>query len=333
MKLVALLLACGCSKPAKPVQLATVADITGEATLVAGTRRVAVYGGETWWQSDAGTLPIGAAIAQLVRSSEAADVFLGADPIIVAGEEHAETITRFTPQLQPTRVGLDGLPSKILALGDGREAWLAHVGIFDQLLFVTGTQVEAAPKLALVGPPADTVSPVSARLCAVPKVEDIAVRANEVYTLVSECNEEAPLRIVAYPSGRISLLPTRERLAMSFMKLAVSPDGKLHLIGIRNGHVYVENVLDDMVLKRSMVLTPSAATRVETALYADDGAFWTLVLDANNKPQILRDGMLVATPSPPKALALDDKLGVVVLADKVLLAERPGARFVIETHR
>jgi hypothetical protein len=333
MKLVALLLACACSKPAdKPVKLTAIADITGEATLVAGTRRVAVYGGETWWQSDAGGLPIGATIAQeRARLGGLVDIFLGATPILVGGEEHHEEHLRITSSVTP--IDFDVEVSKIVTLRNGREAWLARVGIVDQIVFVTGTNVEITPKLPLVGPPADTVSPVSARLCATPKTEDIAVFGDEVYALVGECNEEAPLRIVAYPSGRVSMLPTRERLAMSFMKLAVSRDGKLHLVGIRDGHVHVENVLDDMVLKSSSVLTRFAATRVETALYADDGAFWTLVLDAYNKPQVLRDGMLVATPSPPKALALDDKFGVVVLTDKVLLAERPGARFVIETHR
>jgi hypothetical protein len=324
MRLVALLLlACACKD--KP-PLAKLADITGDATLVAGTRRVAVYGGHAWWQSDAGGLPLDLESGH--RGQEITDVFLGTDPIAVGGEEHAETIVRI--KNIPAALDFAGHPSKIVALDDGREAWLAHVGISDELLFVNGTQFEETPKLMLLGAPAEAASPVSARLCATPKVEDIAVLGNDVYALVTECNDASPIRIVTYPGGHVDRLPSRGELGMTFMKLVVSRDGKLHIAGIRDGHLAIDH-LDRG--KHARGRSSVAATRVQTAVAADDGAIWTLVLDANNKPQVLRNGTVVTTPGPPKALALDDKVGVVVLADKVLLAERPGARFVIETHR
>lgn len=332
MKRAVLVLACACGKPADKPLLGTAADISGEVTLVAGARRFALYGGDTWWQSDLGEQPaIGTAIArESARLGGLVDVFLGTTPIVVGGEEHREEYLRITSSVTP--IDFDGHPAKVLALRD-REAWLARTGIVDQVVFVVDTHVEATPKLALVGPPVEAASPVSARLCATPKVEDIAALGDEVYALVTECNDDAPMRIVVYPSGRVAMLPSRKHLAMTFVKLAVSPDGKMHLAGIRDGRFGIEHVIDQMPYKRSLAVTTFAATRVEAAVVADDGAFWALVLDAESKPQVLRNGARVPLTGTPRGLALGDKLGVVVLVDGALLAERPGARVVIAPRR
>jgi hypothetical protein len=202
-------------------------------------------------------------------------------------------------------------------------------GIFEQVVFVDDTRVEQAPALALVGPKSEGASPVSAKLCAQPKVEDIAVGDDVLYAYVTECHEAAPNRIVTYPDRR-DVASWPKDGAMRFAKLAASRTGKLHLAGIRDGHLAIDHLIDGKVSTETF---PVVAQVVLATVADDDEAVWVLVLDAGSKHLVTRNGAVVAVGSEPKGLALDDKLGVVVLTANSLFAERPGSRVVLAPRR
>ena len=339
--LVALAIACKSEQAPPPPGASAargfgvVAEIRGTATLVAGTRRIALRAGTAWYESEAGALVDKPALGAAIAREEAAlggvvDVFLGSTPIVVGGEEHHEAHVRLTPARED--VALDGLATKIVTMRDGRELWAYTHELSKLVAVISGPTASPPAVFEQIGPPAESASPVSKRLCEAPHVQDLAVSDRAAYALVTECNDEAPLRLVTFDGGKPieTRLPSRKELVIAFELLAVSRGGTAYLVGVRDRRLAIDRLANGVESQ-----TFDRVARVFAAVVADDDAVWTLVLDERGTSVVLRDGKRVELGDgrTATALGLDDKLGVVVLARGAnamwLLAERPGAPVVI----
>lgn len=296
-----LLLLVACRREPAPPVFGVAAELRGEVTLVAGTSRFALHVDERWYESERGAL-----VERAVRVPREGEVFLGKTPIVIAGEEHAETKFRITP----ARVAIDTpyVPTQIETLADGREIWAYTEAL------VSNVMVDLVPMtpLARTGPVPPDLSPVRARVCEHPALVDLSASATAAYALFLECDPNTARRLVEIGGGE-TRLPSRAEVPLSSEKLA----GRV-LVGVEDGKL--------AIMREGKRVRHGAATRVLRAISADDGAVWTHAIDGNGAQTVARDGVPVELGAPPVAIARDTVLGVVVLAGARLYAERPPAK-------
>ncbi|MBA3498782.1 MAG: hypothetical protein H0T65_00295, partial [Deltaproteobacteria bacterium] len=292
-----------------------------------GTRRFALRVDDRWYDATAGKLVENPALGAALAKEAPTDVFLGATPVAVSGEEHHEKHVRFTPAREELTVL--GVATKIEATRDGLEVWAYTHELEKNLALVRGGTISYPKPFARVGPMPESMSPVSAKLCERPHVADVAASDRAVFALVTECSPLAPLRLAEYANEaaepKETQLATRRDLGISFEKLVVSRTGRVHVVGVRDKRLAIDTLVDGKLAASTF----APVSRVFSAVAADDEAVWTLVIDTAGKAAILRDGMQMATKAAPSGLAVDETLGVVVLAGSQLYAERPGPRVVI----
>jgi hypothetical protein len=300
-----------------------------DATLVVGSRRVAVLAGDRWLEPVAGGLREDRAVGTSVANARATlggdvQIFLGAAPIVLGGDEHREAHVRITPAPQP--IEAEGLLARVAARRDGTELWQLDDRLRTQLAVVdaAGT-VRALPEYPLIGPAVVGLSPVKAKLCATPHLQDLATTGDDVLALVTECSLDAPVRIVRYrwpgPVATVERLRSASELGFEPTRLVVARDGSRALVGVARGHVVVGRVAADG--KVTPVASLANVTRLAAAAIGDDAAVWTLTLgsaDGADRWQVARDGELVAVVDRsgralrPTQLAFDEHLGIVVVA-------------------
>ncbi|MGN6109106.1 MAG: hypothetical protein ACTHU0_28630 [Kofleriaceae bacterium] len=330
--------------PAPRAELRAFAELRGHAELIAGTGRAAVVVGDAHWyeldeRGPASQPMIGAALGRTRAElgGELLELHLGRLPIVSGGEEHRERVVRLAPE--PGAVELHGMLVQVATTAGGIDVWRSEHELRSELSAIdaAGARTELPP-LPRIGPEPESRSPVSARACAAPKVREIAASGDQVLALVTECHPSAPVRIARYrwpgPTVEVRTLPPLGELGLEIDRLVVARDGTPILVGRRDGVVQIARVTAAGALEA----TPGPA-RVELVLdaeVADDGAVWTRTLgraaDGRDQLAIARDGAPVELASPaghplrPEGLALDDQLGVVVLAlegsSRWLLAER-----------
>ena len=314
----------GSASAAAPRAFGVLAEIRGgDAALLGGTRRFALRVGDRWYDAVSGRLVENKSLAV----PDATDIFLGVTPIAVVGEEHHEQHVRLGAER--TEVPLLGVATKIEATRDGLEIWAYTHELEKNLALVRGGTVTYPKPFARIGPLPESISPVSAKLCERPHIADVAASERAVFALVTECSPLAPLRLAEYASAdaeaKETQLATRRDLGIAFERLVVSNSGRVHVVGVRDRRL----AIDRLVAGTLQAATFEPVARVVAAVAADDEAVWTLVLDSAGKASVLRDGKPMPTDAAPTGLAIDDALGVVVLAKDKLYAERPGPRVVI----
>lgn len=329
------------SAPA-PGTLRAIAELRAPATLIAGTRRIALSIGDAWYEPDASGLAprpaLGAAIARAsAELPPPLDTFLGAAPIVSGGEEHRERTLRFAPQ--PQSIALHGVLAQVATAG-AIEVWRYEHELRSELAIVDAAGALAPlPALPLAGPPAEAASPVSAKACAAPKVRDLAGADAAVLALITECHRSAPVRIATYRAAAGALAPavvaplgTLAELDLEGIDLLATRAGEPILVGRRGGAVAVLRFSGGAP---AVALGPRDVEVVTHAAVADDGAVWTRTVGAR-APRVIviaRNGSPVALTGPagtavrPESLAFDARLGVVVLAagasSQWLFAEHP----------
>jgi hypothetical protein len=282
-----------------------------DATLVASGTRVAVVTGDHWYElgpgAPANVPAIATEIAKLRDELGDVEVYLGAMPIVVGGEEHHEQYIRLAPER--SAIDLDGHLVRVAATG-GHELWQFEERLRAQLATVGERGLVVLPAHANAGPPIDSPSPVSAKRCAAPAIADLAVAGDAIHALLVECNPAAPVRIATHrwPGPRVDLASFT--LALAPQQLAGAT-----IAGVANG---------TLALATNGTLKPTtiAASVVIEAVAAADGAIWTLTTTEQDQRTVARDGVAI-TVARPAQLAFDTDHGVVVLAsDGTLLAER-----------
>ncbi len=320
----------------------------GSATLVVGSRRIALLTGDDWLVPAAGaprTDPeIGAAIAKTrIALGGDFELYLGAQPIAVGGEEHRESFVRLAST--PMTVAVKGSLARVATVHGSLDVWQLEDRLRSQLVVVgPGGMASPLPALVRGGPDVPGLSPIAAKACEAPHVKDLAASGDGVFALVTECNLDAPLRIVGYrwagatsrPSVDVAQLASPSELGFEPTQLVVARDGTRALVGAAHGALVIGRLARDGKVTSSASLTP--VTLVANAAVADDGSVWTLTLGADPAGhdvwQIARDGVVArvidraGTPLRPSQLAFDERYGIVVLAtnaDRVwLLIERAG---------
>lgn len=331
------LVACKGDKPRPPALVQITAAPSGELALIPGTHRVALRFGDQGWieladGAEVGHPELGKAIALAAGDGGLAEVFLGAMPIVIAGEHHHETVVRITPARIP--IELHGSVYEIVTTSDNREAWRYEHEVVSQLAFVAGSEVTPVAPLAKLGPDDDAASPVRRRLCRTPRVLDLDAAGATVYALVTECSPRAPIRVVAYDApdrAREIRVQSAEQLQLAPAVLAVSRTGDAAIAGIRApGRLAIARIAAGGTATVTAHL--DGVTRVHGAVVADDGAVWVLAFTSAGAV-LARDGLPVALanqhgePLVPEQLAYSRGHGVVVLAT------RDGARYLLAEHR
>ena len=313
------------------------------AVLIAGSRRVAIDAGDAGWFEPAPGTPrevpaTAAAIAKLRRELGGDfQVFLGAHPIAVGGEDHHEAIIRLEPV--PRTIALDGHLAKVSALDNGVEVWQfderlrAELAVVDKAGLVT-----TLPALELISPTDPGLSPMSAKACAAPKIPSLASTGTVVFALLIECNPNAPIRIATYrgtgPNVALESLESTTQLGFEPKHIVARRDGTRAIVGAAAGKLWIGRVASDgKIVKRASLADVRVV--VDAAL-AGDGAVWALTLsvgsDERDVWQVSRDGEVVFIADPagtalrPAQLAFDERYGVVVIAtaatESWLLIER-----------
>jgi hypothetical protein len=321
-----------------PARLRPIAELRERAVLVEGTRRIALRVGEAgWYEPDARGLAaqplIGGAIARArAELGEPADVFLGTHPILAGGEEHRERFLRFAPA--PREIALSGLLVQVATAGP-LDVWRYEHELRSELATVDAAgAIAPLPALPRIGPDAPARSPVSAKACAAPKVRDLAGTGDAVLALVTECHPRAPVRIATYrwpgPAREVATLGTLAELDLQIDRLLATRGGAPILVGRRGDEVVVLRI--GAGGRAAASRGPTGVEAVSHAAVADDGAVWTRSL-GRDRVVLARDGAPIALASPggaplrAESLALDERLGIVVLASegasRWLLAERP----------
>ena len=343
---VAALVACkGDTPPPKtePVRppLSVAVEVRGPAQLVLGTGKVALRAGDRWFDFVDGKPVENAATAaaittQLAAMGGEADIFLGATPILVGGEHHHEK------HLRPdgTRIDIHGVALEIVSMRGGTEVWRYDHELASQVALVMGLTVTEMPSLELVAPELAGMSPVSRRKCAVPQIVDLDA-SEFAYALVVECNEAAPIRVMAYERAdqrvRDIRLPSPEALRFKPQVLAVR-DKRVDVVGIRAPDLLaVTKLVDGTTPDGTVTTTLAGVSRVLAAVIADDGALWVLAT-TNDGIVVTRDGKPVPLDGKrPAQLGFDRTLGVVVLVTGInaqyLLAEHATTPLVITPPR
>ena len=345
----------GSGPPADGARAATpalrpVAELRERALLVGGTRRIALWVGDAgWYEPDARGLAaqplIGSAIARArAELGELTDAFLGTRPILAGGEEHRERVLRFLPA--PAPVALPGMLVQVAATG-ALDVWAYEHELRTELATVDAAGTLAAlPAFPLLGPAAESISPVGAKACAAPKVRDLAGTGDAVLALVTECHPRAPVRIATYrwpapgapPVRTIATLGSLAELDLEIDHLLATRAGAPILVGRRGGTAVVLR-LGGAGAAGAPAIGSSGVEAVTHAAVADDGAVWLLALGrgpgGRDRIVVSRDGAPVdlatpaGTPLRAESLAFDERLGIVVLAHegavRWLLAERAAA--------
>jgi hypothetical protein len=331
--------------PATAPALRPIAELREPAILIEGTRRIALWVGEAgWYEPDARGLAaqplLGAALAHArAELGEPADVFLGTRPILAGGEEHRERFLRFAPA--PQEIALHGMLVQVAAAGP-LDVWRYEHELRTELITVDASgAIGVLPAFPRLGPDAPARSPVGAKACATPKVRDLAGTGDAVLALVTECHPRAPVRIATYrwpgPARELATLGTIAELDLQIDRLLATRDGAPILVGRRGDTVVVMRIGAGGQVAASR--GPTGIDTVSHAAVADDGAVWTRSLGRGEQDRdrvvIARDGAPIALASPgggplrAESLALDDRLGIVVLAtegaSRWLLAEHPPA--------
>ena len=333
---VALLVACKSEpEPAPPAKslLSVAAEVRGRASLVAGTRRIALRAGVRWFDFVDGKPVENAALAasiaqQFDAMGGEADIFLGTTPILVGGEHHHEVHVR----PGGVRVELDGLASEVVTTSD-REVWRFEHELVSHVAFVRGTDVVVPPHAERIGPEPQSASPVSRRKCKHPLFVDLDATATTAYALVVECSDAAPIRVLAYDGDRAReiRMQSADELKLKPAAIAVR-DSRIAVVGIREPETLAVASPDNTV-----ATNVTGVSRVLVAVIADDNALWVLATTRDGTI-VVRDGKpVVLDGKRPTHLALDAHLGVVVLATGInaqyLLAERPTTSLVITPPR
>jgi len=319
-----------------PARLHPIASFP-DARLVVGSRRVAIMSGERWLEPaalDSASGPrevaaLGASLAK-ARATLGGDlqVLLGGSPIVVGGEEHRESHVRLEPA--PHVIEVEGLLARVAARRDGTELWQLDDRLRSQLAVVdaTGT-VSVLPEHPLIGPAVVGLSPVKAKACATPHVQELATTGDDIFALVTECSGDAPIRIARYhwpspgarPVTTVEQLDSAHALGFEPQHLVVARDGTRALVGAARGQLVVARVSSGG--KLTSVASLSNVTRVADAAIGDDGAVWALTLgtsDGRDHWQVARDGEVVPVTDRagralrPSRLAFDEHYGVVVMA-------------------
>ncbi len=334
--------------PDGPHALRAIAELRDRAVLVEGTRRIALWVGEAgWYEPDARGLAaqplLGGALARArAELGEPADVFLGTRPILAGGEEHRERFLRFAPA--PRDLALHGLLLQVAVAAGRLDVLRYEHELRTELASVDASgAIAELPALPRVGPDAPARSPVGAKACATPKVRDPAGPGDAVLAMVTECHPRAPVRIATYRWPADAAAPAREIVAIGSLteldlqldRLLATRAGAPILVGRRGGDVVVLRIGAGGEAAPSR--GPTAVEAVTHAAVADDGAVWLRAIGRGERHRdrvvISRDGAAIALASPSGAplraesLALDERLGIVVLAaegaSRWLLAERP----------
>ena len=321
--------------------LRPVIELREHASLIAGTRRIALWVGEAgWYEPDARGLAaqplIGAAMArargELGELGELSDVFLGTRPILAGGEEHRERVLRFLPA--PSPVALPGMLVQVVAAG-ALDVWRYEHELRTELATVDAAGTLAVlPAFPLLGPVAESLSPVGAKACAAPKVRDLAGTGEAVLALVTECHPRAPVRIATYrwpapdapPSRTVATLGSLAELDLEIDHLLATRAGAPILVGRRGGAAVVLRLGAGAGGAPAAAVGPTGVEAIPDAAVADDGAVWLLALGrgpgGRDRLTVSRDGVPVGVTTPagaplrPERLAFDEHLGIVVLANE-----------------
>ena len=313
MRLALALALAACGKPTEQATnqgsgsaaatLRVVTRLAADSTLVAGSRRVAIFSGDRWLESKAGALePVPATAAELVRLRGGLgelELHLGLTAIAIGGEEHHERIVR----IGAGEVVLADAHVEQVVATDAHEVWSYKDRLRSRLAVIDPAgQLTPLPELALIGKPIEGASPVSTKLCATPAIEDVAATRDTVVALVVECDPDAPVRLVTYrwpgPTATVELVGSRTALGFAPRQLAVNR-GARAIAG--PGHVLRLGAAQP---------TRFAGASITGLELADDGTPWLLADGA-----LLRDGVTVPVArGTPTALARDAGLGIVVLA-------------------
>jgi len=331
--------------------LRPIAELRERAVLVEGTRRIALWVGEAgWYEPDGRGLAaqplMGAAIARArAELGELTEVFLGTRPVLAGGEEHRERVLQLAPA--PRELALRGMPVQVATAG-ALDVWRYEHELRSELATIDAAgAVTALPALPRLGPDVEAMSVVGAKACATPRVRDLAGARDAVLALVTECHPRAPVRIATYrwppagagsaPAREVATLGTLAELDLQIDRLLATRDGAPILVGRRGDTVVVMRVgAGGGATSWGRLAGVEAVTH---AAVADDGAVWIRTIgrgeQGHDRVVIARDGAPQELASPAGAslraesLALDDRLGIVVLASegaaRWLLAERPPA--------
>ena len=338
--LVVALVACkgDATPPPKSEPLSVAVEVRGRAQLALGTRAIALRAGERWFDFVDGkpveNVATAAAIAtQIAALGGDADIFLGATPIIVGGEHHHEKHVR----PDGTRIDIHGIALEIVSMRGGVEVWRYDHELASQVALVTGSTVSVAPSVQRIGPDIEGLSPVSKRKCAHPAILDLDA-SEYAYALVVECNEAAPIRVIAFEGveQRELRLQSPEALRFKPEVLAVR-DKRVAVVGIREPDVLAVTQLSDEKPDGVVTTSVTGVSRVLAAVIADDNALWVFATSKDGTI-VIRDGKAVPLDGKrPTHLALDAHLGVVVFAAGInahyLLAERATTSIVITPPR
>lgn len=312
-----LIAACG-SKSPDPEPAPTLKQIGRfpGATLVASSGgRVALAMPERWYEVIAGgtrEVPtIGAELAKLRAQHGDLELFLGVDPVVVAGEEHHEEVTRLVPEPRP--IAFEGHIVRVVASRDA-EVWQFEERLRARLALVDVRGETLLPAHENIGAPIVSPSPVSAKRCAAPAILDLYAQGDEIHALLVECNPAAPVRVVTYGRGATGFA-IRNQLAIQPTELVLKPSqlAGTVVVGIADGKLAISR-------RSGTTRSTIAASLVLEAVLASDGSVWTLTTTERDERALARDGIVVSLAARPSQLGLDDDAGVVVLADGILFA-------------
>lgn len=320
-----------------PGTLQLVAQLRGLPVLVEGTRRIALrFADEAFWYETApGKLELRADVGDRVARTIAElggappDVLLGATVIVSGGEHHREKHVRVGDP--PREVEVEGFVDQVAAFDSGDEIWRVEHEAQKQLVIVhaDGRVAPVAP-FERIGKEIETMSPVSAKICAQPATIDIASNGTHVVALVRECDPEAPYRIARFqlpgPSLTITKLGSQAALGFDARAIAIAPAGEVALVGTRGDAHAIARI--DATGRVTITVGPAGVRVIGEAVMADDGAVWSTV--ALNGGTVLRDNVAVPLRARGEVLRAvelwhDRHFGVVVIAaaeTRWLLAER-----------
>jgi hypothetical protein len=289
------------------------------STLLVGTRRVGIVADQGYYEPGAPPVLRGTLSTELGKVTAELGIpekFLGVHPIIVGGEEHHEKHIQLTPA--PREVDLHGHLIRVVSLPIGVDVWQFEERLRAQLAVVDEAgKVTVLPDHELVGPPLADPSPVLAKQCAAPQIADLIVNGDAAIALLTECNPDAPVRLVTYrwpgPAPTVERLGSTKELGWKPDHLVASGDRRA-LVGAAHGKLVIHRL---GATRRDDLL--AGVTRVIEAVMTDDGAVWTLTI-AGDDWQVARDGVVVpladssGTAMKPAQLGFDSRHGVVVLA-------------------
>lgn len=349
--------AAGDARLALVARIAAPPRRAGPATLVAGTRRIAVWDGAAgWYEPDARGLAAQPLVGRAIAAARdavgpLAEPHLGSLPVLSGGDEHREQHLRLAPAAQPIAI-----PGMLVAVATAPAAaaelwWTEHELRSALTPVVAGRALPALPALAARGPALAARSPVSSKACAVPRVRALAGSPAVILALVTECHPDAPVRIAEHrwpagpsapPARQVIELGSLAALAASVPRpageadasggaragdasgalqldhLVATPGGDPVLVGRRSGVVVVLRVAASGRVAASAP-GPRGVSALTHAAVASDGAVWTrsLVTGAGG-----RDAITIARDGAPVRIALPS--GAPLAAEALAFDEHLG---------